>query len=126
MSVHDAFGNRHVDYSVATIFTGLQIWVLPVVLPNDMVRMTVRPVFSFAAGVVQGPNGEQVPVTRNELVATTVTVPDGEPMVIGGMGNLRDEANNRFGGLLQGQQVIDHQNPLLMVTPHILHETGPE
>ena len=123
---YDAFGNRHVDYSVDTIFTGLQLWVLPVVLPNDMVRMTVRPVFSFAAGTVQGPNGEQVPVTRNETVATTVTVPDGEPMVIGGMGNLRDEANNRFGGLLQGQQVLDHTNPLLIVTPHILHEAGPE
>jgi type II secretory pathway component GspD/PulD (secretin) len=123
---YDALGNRHVDYSVDTIFTGLQLWVLPNVLPNDLVRMTVRPVFSFAAGTVQGPNGEQIPVERYETVATTVTVPDGEPMVIGGMGNLRDEANKRFGGMLQGQQVMDNANPLLIVTPHILHEPGPE
>jgi type II secretory pathway component GspD/PulD (secretin) len=123
---YDDFGNRHVDYFADAIFTGLELWVLPVVLPNDEVRMTLQPTFSFAAGTVQGPNGEQIPVVRYETVATTVTVPDGEPFVIGGMRNLRDEATTRFKGLLQDVRAFDSANPMMIVTPHILHSPAPE
>lgn len=123
---YDFFGRRHVDYEPDAVFIGLQLWVLPVVLGSDTVRMVLRPTFSYGAGFVASPRGDVIPIVRYQSVATTVDVPDGETMVIGGLSNLRDEAHQRFAGLLHDIRVYDRSNPMMYVTPRIVRPQGPE
>ncbi|MBC7289394.1 MAG: hypothetical protein H5T86_15405 [Armatimonadetes bacterium] len=117
---YDPFGRRHVDYLANAIFLGVQLWCLPVVTGADMVRVTVRPTFSFGAGQVTSPRGESIPIVTYQAAATTVTVPDGESIVIGGFGRARDEANRRFAGLLHDVRVTESSNPTMILTPHII------
>jgi len=123
---YDFFGRRHVDYEPDAVFIGLQLWVLPIVLGNETVRMVLRPTFSYGAGFVASPRGDVIPIVRYQSVATTVDVPDGEPIIIGGMRNLRDEAHRRFAGLLHDVRVYDSSNPLMFVTPRILRPQAQE
>ncbi|MCX7599168.1 MAG: hypothetical protein N2512_09925 [Armatimonadetes bacterium] len=123
---YDYFGRRHVEYEPDAVFIGLQLWVLPTVLGNDVVRMVLRPTFSYGAGFVASPRGEVIPIVRYQSVATTVDVPDGETMLVGGLRNLRDEAHQRFAGLLHDVRVYDSSNPMMFVTPRILRPEGPQ
>lgn len=123
---YDLFGRRHVDYEPDAVFIGLQLWVLPIVLGNDVVRMVLRPTFSYGAGFVASPRGDVIPIVRYESVATTVDVPDGESLLIGGLRNLRDEAHRRFAGLLHDVRVYDSSNPMMFVTPRIVRPQGPQ
>ncbi len=117
---YDAFGRRHVEYTPQAVFIGVELWCLPVVTGADLVRMTLRPTFSYYAGAVTSPRGQVVPIVSYQGVATTVTVPDGESLVIGGLRQVRDEANQRFEGLLHDVRVYDSSEPTMIVTPRIL------
>jgi hypothetical protein len=117
---YDDFGHRRVDYEADAVFIGLQMWVLPTVLGDDTVRMVLRPSFSYWAGTVTSPRGDSIPIVRYQEVATTVTVADGQPLVIGGMGHMRDDAHRRFAGLLQDVRDADNSSPVMIVTPHII------
>jgi type II secretory pathway component GspD/PulD (secretin) len=123
---YDDFGRRHIDYWPEAVFVGLQLWCLPVVTGADLVRLTLRPTFSYAAGTVTSPRAETVPVVTYQAVATTVTVPDGEPLILGGMTRLREDASRRFAGLLRDVRVRDSSHPVMIVTPHILRPVPAE
>ncbi len=117
---YDAFGNRHVDYVVNAVFVGVQLWCLPTVTASDMVRVTIRPTFSFGAGQVTSPRGESIPIVTYQTVATTVMVPDGESIIIGGLARARNEAHRRFAGLLHDIRVTESSNPVMILTPRII------
>lgn len=117
---YDVFGRRHVDYTPQAVFIGVELWCLPLVMGEDLVKMTLRPTFSYFAGAVTSPRGQVLPIVSYQGVATTITVPDGQSLVIGGLRQLRDEANRRFRGLLHDVRVYDSSNPTMIVTPRIL------
>ncbi|MCD6352369.1 MAG: hypothetical protein J7M26_09645 [Armatimonadetes bacterium] len=123
---YDYFGHRHVDYQANAVFIGLQMWCLPTVLGSDRVRMVLRPTFSYYAGAVTSPRGETIPIVSYQTVATTVTVPDGQPLVIGGLNQMRDEVTRCFSGLLHDVRITDSSNPTMIVTPHIVRTIPPE
>ncbi len=118
---YDAFGRRHVDYTPNAVFVGVRLWCLPVVTASNVVRMTLRPTFSYFAGAIVSPKREVVPIVTYQDVATTVSVSDGESLVIGGFRELRDDAQQQFRGLLSDVRVYDSSNPIMIVTPRIIH-----
>jgi Flp pilus assembly secretin CpaC len=123
---YDYFGRRRVEYIPNAVFVGTYLWCLPVVVGTGAVKMTLRPSFSYYAGAVTSPRGEVLPIVTYQDVATTVTVPDGESLVIGGLRQVRDEANRRFSGLLRDVRVYESSSPTMIVTPRILRPIAPE
>ncbi len=117
---YNEFGQRVVEHTLNTVFVGVQFWCLPVVLGTDMVRMTLRPTFSYAVGYAISPYGSAVPVVTYQAAATTVAVPDGHSMVIGGLERLADEVNLRFSGILHQVRNYMRSRPLMIVTPQII------
>lgn len=117
---YDVFGRRHIDYVPHAVFIGFYLWCLPRVTAADLIHMTLRPTFSYYAGAVTSPRGERLPIVTYKGLTTTVTVPDGHSLVIGGLRQLRDEVNRRFRGLLHDVRVQDSSNPTMIVTPRIV------
>lgn len=112
----DPWGNRHVEYSVEGIFVGVTFWVLPTLNADDTVTMVLRPELSEAVGpAVQIGAGD---IIRRTLVETTVRVPDGQSLVIGGLDRRADEITRGLPG--SWSAVRTDSSSILSVTPHIV------
>jgi len=113
---YDPWGNRHVEYYPEAIFVGVTFWVLPTVNGDDSVTMVLRPEFSEAAGpAAQIGAGD---IIRRTLVETTVRVPDGQSLVIGGLDRRADEITRSFPA--SAGEVRTDGSSILSVTPHII------
>ncbi|MGD9497932.1 MAG: type II secretion system protein GspD [Armatimonadota bacterium] len=117
---YDPWGRRQVQYYVEGVFVGVTFWVLPTVNADDTVTMILRPMLSEVVGRVAHIGAGDV--VRRTLVETTVRVPDGEPLVIGGLDRRADELSRAFpasSGALRtsGSSVIT-------VTPRIIRVGG--
>lgn len=116
----DVWGNRHVDVEPYSIFTGIELYVLPRINNDDSVTMRLVPTIVEAAGAATAPDGSAIPITRNVMTDTQVRVRDGEAFVIGGMKRLTDSQTERFRSALGETKVTRSSNPVLIVTPHVI------
>lgn len=113
---YDPWGNRHVEYYPEAIFVGVTFWVLPTVNADDSVTMVLRPELSEAVGpAAQIGWGD---IVRRTLVETTVRVPDGQSLVIGGLDRRADEISRSFPA--SSGAVRTDGSSILSVTPNII------
>lgn len=113
---YDPFGGRHVEYIPHAAFAGVTFWVLPQVIGDNAVQMQISADFSEFAG--PAPNVRAGEISVHQLLETTVTVADGQPMVIGGLRRYLDEANLRWPGSTSGQRT--DTDSIISVTPRII------
>ena len=113
---YDGWGQRHVEYYPEATFAGITLWVLPTVNRDNTVTMVLRPMLSeFAGAAPQAGAGD---IVRRTLVETTVRVPDGQSLVIGGLDRRLDEISRRFPAA-QGSLYSDDSS-VITVTPTII------
>lgn len=118
----DQFGNRHVDTTPYSIFSGIELFVYPRITGNDTVTMRLIPTITEAAGAVTAPDGSSIPITKTLLTDTQVRVRDGESLVIGGFNRLNGSQIASMSTLLGEKTIQQSSNPMLIVTPHIIRE----
>ncbi|MGQ9730493.1 MAG: type II secretion system protein GspD [Candidatus Zipacnadales bacterium] len=120
--VFNAFGERYVDYTVDAVATGVELFVLPRINRDDTVTMFLQPRFIDATGQVVAPDGSLLPILDEVAMNTTIRVPDGETIVLGGLPSSLD-ALQAVGVPINFRET--HQTEiiesLLCVTPHIVH-----
>lgn len=119
---YDDFGNRHVNDDVYSIFSGIELFVIPRINRDDTVTMRLRPTIIEAAGAVSAPDGSSIPITRTLMTDTQVRVADGQSVVIGGFNRLNSSQIDQFRTLLGDGTIKQSSNPMLIVTPHIIRE----
>jgi len=113
---YDAWGRRHVEYFPYAVFTGISLWVLPQVHPDDSVTMRLRPTIVEAGGKAAGIGPGDV--LRRTLVETVVRVPSGQSLVIGGMRRRLNEQNRRWPG---AETSVDQStDSVITVTPYVI------
>lgn len=119
---YDQFGYRRATAQVVnTVFLGIDLWVLPRINRDDTVTVRVRPSISEWAGEVSAPGpGSPVPIVRSQLAETSVTVADGQSIVIGGMNRSMDTINEEFRGLFGQIRRRMSSHPTLILTPTIV------
>ncbi len=117
---YDPWGRRQVQYYVEAVFVGVTFWVLPTINADDTVTMVLRPMLSEAAGpAAQIGAGD---VIRRTLVETTVRVPDGRSLVIGGLDRHADELSRSLP--LSAVEMRTDGSSILSVTPRIIRMAG--
>lgn len=123
---YDAFGYRAATrQEVDAVFLGVLLWVLPRINADNTVTMQLQPEMSEWAGEVSIPGTTPIPITRRQMVSTTVTVADGESMVIGGMQRDTDTINEKFRGLFSRHRRTFTSHPVIVVTPRIIRHQPP-
>ena len=123
---YDQYGFRRstVD-EVNAIFIGTELWVRPRINGDDTVTMQLEPALSEWIGEVSVPGSSPIPITRHATVSTTVTVADGESMIIGGLSRDTESINEKFGGLFSRYRRRLMSHPVLVVTPTIIRHQSP-
>ncbi len=117
---YDPWGRRRVEYYTEAVFVGVTFWVLPTVHADDTVTMVLRPVLSEVAGpAAQVGAGD---VIQRTLVETTVRVPSGRSLVIGGLDRRLDELSRSFPASM-GKMRTDNSS-VITVTPTIVRMRG--
>jgi hypothetical protein len=117
---YDPWGQRHVRQYVEAVFAGMTLWVLPTVNADDTVTMVLRPVLSEVAG--PAPQVGAGDVIKRTLVETTVRVPDGQSLVIGGLDRRLDQMTRSFPAS-RGMRRADNSS-IITVTPSIIRMRG--
>ena len=113
---YDNWGQRYVDYATEAAFAGVTLWVLPTVHADGSVTMVLRPMLSEFVGALNRPSAGDI--VRRTLVETTVRVPDGQSLVIGGLDRHLDEISRSFPGG-RGSLYADDSS-VISVTPTII------
>ena len=117
---YDPWGRRYVEHHIDAVFVGVTLWVLPTVNADDTVTMVLRPVLSEVAGTAaQIGLGD---IVHRTMVETTVRVPDGQSLVIGGLDRRLDEMTRSFPatrGTVRGDD-----GSVITVTPSIIRMRG--
>jgi general secretion pathway protein D len=125
--------SRDVVQNIERIPVGIKLKLTPHIIPEGLVRMELNP--SIEAVVDPGPAGSFAPTIAKREVSTTVTVPDGEMIVIAG---LTQQGNTRsvrrvpvlgsipllgwlFRHTVEGEERTDL---LIFVTPVIIKDSG--
>ncbi|HCA46672.1 MAG TPA: hypothetical protein DEP45_04710 [Armatimonadetes bacterium] len=117
---YDNWGQRHVDYATEAAFAGITLWVLPTVHADNTITMVLRPMLSEFAGFVDRAGAGEI--VRRTLVETTVRVPDGQSLVIGGLDRRLDEISRSFPG--GGGSLSADDSSVITVTPTIIRMQG--
>lgn len=83
---YNQFGQR-INTEVESDFIDVEnsLYVMPRINADDSVTMYLEPELQDNVGEVEGPNGETIPIITTQYVSTTVTVPDGDTIVMGGL-----------------------------------------
>ncbi len=115
------FGNQLVQQVVDVVFVGVELFVVPRI-HGDKVTMLIRPSLIDRTGSVVDPRGQQLPITRQVLVETVVTVRDGETLCIGGLPRSNWNTNAVFDPVVGWQGQVDSSDLLVFVTPRIIHQ----
>jgi len=113
---YDPWGRRSVQYWTEGVFAGVTFWVLPTVHSDDTVTMVLRPLLSEVVGpAAQVGAGD---VIQRTLVETTVRVPDGQSLVIGGLDRRADELSRSFP--FSAGELRSDRSSVISVTPRII------
>ncbi|MDA1043849.1 MAG: type II secretion system secretin GspD [Verrucomicrobia bacterium] len=75
--------SRDVVQNIDRVPVGIKLKLTPHIIPGGLVRMELNP--SIEAVVDPGPEGSFTPTIAKREVSTTVTVPDGELIIIAGL-----------------------------------------
>lgn len=112
--------------------TGIKLKVTPHITPDDFVRMEINPEISaLSPSTVQITEGLSAPVISRRTASTTVTIKNGETVVIGGLIRASRGLSDTkvpvlgdipvLGYLFKSQVLTDSRDELLIVlTPRIL------
>ncbi len=91
---YDHWGRRRVHHYPEAVFAGVTLWVMPTVHADDSVTMVLRPMLSEVVG--PAPQVGAGDIVRRTMVETTVRVPDGQSLVIGGLDRHLDDLSRSF------------------------------
>lgn len=120
-TVYDDYGFRRATVEqINSIFIGTELWVLPRINGDDTVTVQVEPRLSEWVGEVSIPGASAIPITRTAMVRTTVTVRDGESVVIGGLLRDTDTVNDTYSGMFSRYRRRLTSNPVIVLTPTII------
>ncbi len=134
---YNQFGNREVDYTSDFVTVSNELFVVPIIHPDDSILMTLSPQLQDQVGTVEGPNGERIPIITSQFVSTTLRVHDGETFVLGGVMRKDESINLRrtpllgdipiIGKLFQAKRTERNNSELLIfVTPRIVRDMAAE
>lgn len=122
---YDQFGQRHIDYLVDAILTGVELFTLPRIVGDDRVALLLRPFFIDKTGQVTGPDGSVIPITQEVATETTVVVPDGETMLVGGLPRTLSSLESvGLPVVFRQSETIEDVESLMFVTPRIVRSAG--
>jgi len=122
---YDQFGQRHVDYVVDSVLTGVELFALPRIIADDRVAMLLRPSFIDKTGQVVGPDGSVIPITQEVATETTVVVLDGETMLVGGLPrSIQTLETVGLPLIFRRSETVEDVESLLFVTPRIVRTPG--
>lgn len=118
---YNEFGFRTATVDqVNAIFIGTELWVLPRINADDSVTVRVEPRLSEWVGEVTIPGGSPLPITRTAAVSTTVTVRDGDSVIIAGLLRDTDTINDTYRGVSSRYRRRLTSNPVIVLTPTII------
>lgn len=117
---YDRWGRRHIHYYPEAVFAGVSLWVLPTVHADDSVTMVLRPMFSEVVGPAQQIGAGDI--MRRTMLETTVRVPDGQSLVIGGLDRHLDEMSRSYPA--SSGQARTGNSSVITVTPSIVRMQG--
>ena len=119
---YDRWGRRRVHTYAKAAFVGVSLWVLPTVHADGSVTMILRPMLSEVVGTA--PQIGAGDIIRRTMVETTVRVPDGQSLVIGGLDRRLDDVSRSFPGS-SGRMRTDNSS-VITVIPTIVRtqDTG--
>jgi type II secretory pathway component GspD/PulD (secretin) len=135
---YNQFGQRiatSVDWETTTVENSLM--VMPRINADDTVTIELYPILEDQVGEVVGPNGEAMPIIVSQEVSTTVTVADGDTIVLGGLIRKNETYTYQNTPLLSKLPVIgklfrsrraraSNSELLIFVTPRIIREVPPQ
>jgi len=110
---------------------------LPRINADDTITIELYPILEDQVGEVVGPNGETMPIIVSQEVSTTVTVADGDTIVLGGLIRKNEAYTFQNTPLLSKLPVIgklfrskrarsSNSELLIFVTPRIIREVPPQ
>ncbi len=135
---YNQFGQRiasEVEWEELEVENTLE--VVPRINADDTITIEVYPILENQVGEVVGPNGETMPIIVSQEVMTTVTVADGDTIVMGGL-MTKDESYTYqntpllsklpiIGKLFRSKRVKTSNSELLIfVTPRIIRDVPPQ
>jgi type II secretory pathway component HofQ len=122
---YDQFGQRRIDYAVDSVLTGVELFTVPRIIGDDRVAMLLRPSFIDKTGQVTGPDGSVIPITQEVATETTIVVPDGETMLVGGLPrSLHTLESVGLPVIFRQSGTIEDVESLIFVTPRIVRSAG--
>lgn len=79
---------------------GVSVAVTPTILPDNTIRMTLRPRSAQVVDYIEGPSGNLYPRVNESTVTTTARVPNGHSLLIGGFyEEISSDKSNKVPGL---------------------------
>ena len=79
---------------------GVSVAVTPTILPDNTIRMALRPRSAQVVDYVEGPTGNRYPRVNESTVTTTARVPNGHSLLIGGFyEEISSDKSNKVPGL---------------------------
>jgi len=120
--------------AVTYVDVGVILDVTPIINPDGFVNMTIRPeISSIGASSVTVASGVALPIFDTRSAETSVTVKDGETIIIGGLiTNRVSDTENKvpllgdiplLGNLFRATVKLNTKTELLMVlTPHVIRD----
>ena len=79
---------------------GVSVAVTPTILPDNTIRMSLRPRSAQVVDYVEGPSGNLYPRVNESTVTTTARVPNGHSLLIGGFyEEISSDKSNKVPGL---------------------------
>ncbi len=137
-SEYNQFGQRvATEVDIEEAYVENSLYVMPRINADDSVTLYLEPMLEDQIGEVVGPNGEAVPIITTQYVSTTVTVPDGDTVVMGGLIRKDESTNYNHTPLLSKLPIIgplfrsktfrqSNSELLIFVTPQIIREIPPQ
>lgn len=137
-SEYNQFGQRvATEVDIEEAYVENSLYVMPRINADDSVTLYLEPTLEDQIGEVVGPGGEAVPIITTQYVSTTVTVPDGDTVVMGGLIRKDESTNYNHTPLLSKLPIIgplfrsktfrqSNSELLIFVTPQIIREIPPQ
>ncbi len=115
---------------------GVSVSVTPTILPDDTIRMVLRPRSSQVVEYVESPGGNKYPRVNESTVTTTARVPNGHSLLIGGFYEEVQSDNTRKVPLLGDLPAVNllfksvdkmktHTSLVFIVTPKLYRPDVP-
>lgn len=137
-SEYNQFGQRvATEVDIEEAYVENSLYVMPRINADDTVTLYLEPLLEDQIGEVVGPDGQAVPIITSQFVSTTVTVPDGDTVVMGGLIRKDESTNYNHTPLLSKLPIIgplfrsktfrqSNSELLIFVSPRIVRDIPPQ